>query len=272
MAGRAPSGTQERLAGGQPNHRVRETRDEEAGHDVEHVVVAGRHHGYRDERPPHQRQRSGPAGPEGRLGRDPDGEREADVEARHGRVRVVEDGGVAGQRYRGVVADGVGQAHAGEARRRDREDREERHRHEPRRDDGVAQPAVDPRRAPVQPDERGRQHDELRGEVDVRQHPFRQAGLERPLHRTLERDMRGALQVDDPAGVRGGGGEAAGEHPARGVIEQVDDREHEQLVAPAVMARAVGEPFALGTDQPPAGWVTPRNGPLAAPSGAHPGG
>jgi hypothetical protein len=38
-----------------------------------------------------------------------------------------------------------------------------------------------------------------------------------------------------------GGRGAACEHPARGVVEQVDDPEHHQLAAPAGVAHAVDE-------------------------------
>ena len=178
--------------------------DAQTGHDVEDVVVAGRHHRHRHQRAPQQREGLCARGTECRGGGDPDREGEADVQARNRGEPVVEHRGVAGQRDRRVMAHRVGHPDPGQPGRRDREQRVDRHGDDPGRDDGVAQLCVYGPRAPVQPDQRRRQDDQLRGEVDRAQQVADDRPLQRALERALDGDVRRALEIDDPLGVRAG--------------------------------------------------------------------
>jgi hypothetical protein len=99
---------------------------------------------------------------------------------------------VAGQGHSGLFADGVLYPSAGQARRRDGIGGEDRHGDRPRADDGVAQLPVDRRRAAVRPDDRAREHQGLRRQVDVGEQEAGRAPREGALHRGLDPARRTA--------------------------------------------------------------------------------
>jgi hypothetical protein len=114
-----------------------------------------------------------------------------------------------------------------------REQREHRHRDQPGGDDGVAKRAIRVRRSAVEPDQGGRHDDELGGQVEVAQEKRDCAGVERALHRALNRHSDVPLELEDPAGVLLRLAEVPDEDPAGHVVDDVGREEEQQLGAPA---------------------------------------
>jgi len=203
-------------------------------------VVAGRDDREPDRRSPQQRQRLDERVADGGCDRDPDGDGEADMQARHGRQLVVERRRQVGvHREAGLLGDRVDQAHVGEPRRRDRERRVDRDRDQPGGEDRVAQPVVDRPRAAVEEDQRTGHDHELRRDVGVVEEPEDPGAGQRVLDRRLVRDAEVLLDADDPLGVVLRGREIADERPARGAVDEVGEKEEPDL---ATRAGGDGEP------------------------------
>jgi hypothetical protein len=203
-------------------------------------VVGGGHHRERDERAPQQRERLCPALPQRQRDRYADGDREPDMQARHGGERVVEDRRAAGQPDGGLLADGVGQAEPGKSRGSDREESEHGHGDQPGRDHRVAQTPIELGGAAVEPDQSGRHDRELGGQVEVAQEPARDGPVEGALARPLDCDSRRLLELEDPAGVPACLVELTDEEPAGKGVDEVGGQEQPQLGAPARRRHAGG--------------------------------
>ena len=134
------------------------------------VATTARHDG----RAPQPRRRLREPAARGGGERRADREREAGVEAGHGRVLVVERGRqLRVEREPGLARDRVDEADVRQPRRRDREQGVDRQRDQPGREHRVAQQHVVAARAPVQADQRARDDDELGCEVEVVEEPQR---------------------------------------------------------------------------------------------------
>ena len=92
-----------------------------------------------------------PAARAGPLRRRSRSRSKADVQAGHRGERVEEEGGAAGERKSGLLADRVNDPCVSEPRRCDRNGRVDRDRDQPGAEDGVAKRPVDAWRSPVQP-------------------------------------------------------------------------------------------------------------------------
>ena len=226
-------------------------RDGEPGGDVEHEVVAGGDDREADDRRPRERGRLRQRVPEGHRQRDADGECEAGVQARHRGERVVE--GLGQRRVEpdaAAVRDRVDHPDVGEPRGRDGEQRVDRHRDQPRRQDGVAQLHVDVVVLAVEPDQRAGDDHDLGGQVQVVEDPDQDRAVERRLHRGLDVHADALLQVDDPLGVAGGGGDVADRDVAGRRVQEVRAEEEEELAA-SNEAEWPGD--HRGNDDPPQG-------------------
>jgi len=205
-------------------------------------VVSGCDDRQRDEQWPQRGERLGPAAAEREREREADRGGEAGVQAGDGGERVVEDRRAAGQRHCRLLADGVGEAHVGEARRGDGEEAKDRDGDQPGRHDGVAKAPVVVGCAAVEPDQRAREHDELGGEVGGAQQPRGGGGVEGVLDRAFDRQARRVLERDDPARVLACRVEVADEQPTGEVVDDVDGEEERQLRAPALPPSHGGVP------------------------------
>ena len=164
--------------------------------------------------------------------RDPDRDREADVQARHGRELVVEARGQVGvHREAGLGRDRVDQAAVRQPRGRHREGGVDRDGEQPGGQDRVAQPVIERARAAVQENERAREHDQLGREIEVVEDPQRDGAVERALDRRLGGHAEVVLEIHDPVGVRLGAGEVADREPAGDAVDEVGEEEEADLRA-----------------------------------------
>ena len=161
-----------------------------------------------------------------------DREREPGVEAGHGRVLVVERGRqLRVEREPGLARDGVDEPDVRRAAAARREQGVDRQRDQPGGEHRVAQQHVVAGRAPVQADQRARNDDELRREVEVVEEPQRGRAVEGVLHALLDVDAQRLLEAHDRVGVVGGDADVADRHQAPEAVERVGEQEEEELAA-----------------------------------------
>ena len=195
----------------------------------------------RDDDQEHQRRVGGagepqPAARRELRDRDADDQRVAEVEARHGRDRVVEAAEQVGAEVQARVrADGVREAEVGEARRRggvqDVADERERRADDQRR----AQERKRVRAPAVHPDEHTGRAREMQGDVEEaeqRGHARKQAC--EVLDVLLDEEVEAALERDDVCGVRSGGRPVLAAESAHELVRAVEDGERCELDATGV--------------------------------------
>jgi hypothetical protein len=220
----------------------RRQHDQRPGHDVEHEMVGRRHDGerHRDRHQDGER----PQRPVRARAEDDDADEQvpADVEAGHGGVLVDKRRGeqlaIAGRTAR----HDVDERKIGEARRRDREQREDDEPHEAGDQAGVAEQVVLAPAIPEQQNARDHQHRPVAVDVDAGGEVGEGMRADHgALDRVLPADAEGTLDVHHPGGIRERVGHAALGQRAHAEVGQVGQREQSKLAsAGGQAARANG--------------------------------